>query len=48
MKNKGPSPFKIWCEETNYSGHKNKYFVRLSFGLGIIFGSALGAITYLL
>lgn len=41
-KQKGPSNFKIWCEEVNYTGHRNKRIVRIAFGLGVMMGFALG------
>jgi len=41
-KQKGPSPFKIWCEEKNYTGHRNKRFVYIGFCIGVMMGFALG------
>lgn len=46
-KNKGPTPFKVWMEETNYSGHRNKRIVYGFFGVGLMLGFALGIITLL-
>lgn len=42
---KGPSPFKIWLEEKNYTGHRNKRIVYAMFGVGLMIGFALGVIT---
>lgn len=41
---KGPSNFKIWCEEKNYTGHRNKRMLRIVFGVGIMIGFALGIV----
>jgi len=45
-KEKAPSPFKIWCEERNYTGHRNKRMVYVSMGIGILLGFALGILIF--
>lgn len=44
-KDKGPTPFKIWMEETNYTGKKNKKIVYTFFVVGLMLGFALGILT---
>jgi hypothetical protein len=41
-KQKGPSPFKVWCEEKNYTGHRNKKMIYTFTMIGIMIGFALG------
>lgn len=45
-KDKSPSPLKIWMEEKNYTGHRNKRIVYTFFGVGVMLGFALGILAF--
>jgi len=43
---KEPSPFQIWLQTVNYTGHKNKRIVYVSMGIGILIGFSLGILVF--